>query len=140
ATQKDDVEMEDIQSNGFPAGSERILVVEDDGDLLDLMSEMLTTSGYQVRCARDGAEAVQLLRREAFDILLSDIVMPNGGNGIQVAREARQLNKDIKILLASGYAREVLERHQAVGEFPIINKPFRMAELAARLRSILHDR
>jgi CheY-like chemotaxis protein len=131
--------MEDVQSQAFPAGSERILVVEDNDDLLDLTSAMLTRSGYQVRCARDGTEALRMLRSEQFDFLLCDIVMPIGINGIEVAREARQLNRSIKVLLASGYAGDVLERYQAVGEFPIIDKPFRMPELAARVRSILHE-
>ncbi|MGY3618238.1 ATP-binding protein [Bradyrhizobium sp. USDA 10063] len=139
ATQKPDVEIEDTQSQTFPAGSERILVVEDNDDLLDLTSAMLTRSGYQVRCARNGTEAIRLLRSEEFDLLLSDVVMPTGVNGIEVAREARKLNKRIKVLLASGYAGDVLERHQAVGEFPIIDKPFRMSDLAARVRSILHE-
>jgi signal transduction histidine kinase len=139
ATQKPDAEMEVVQPEAMPAGSERILVVEDNHDLLALTSAMLVTSGYQVRCARNGSEALRMLRSEEFDFLLSDIVMPNGINGIEVAREARRLNKGIKVLLASGYARDVLERHQAVDEFPIIDKPFRMSELAARLRSILHE-
>jgi CheY-like chemotaxis protein len=139
AAQQPDAEMEDVRSQTIPAGSERILVVEDNFDLLDLTSAMLAQSGYQVRCARNGAEALRMLQSEEFDLLLSDIVMPNEINGIQVAREARRLNKGIKVLLASGYAGDVLERHQAVGEFPIIDKPFRMSELAARLRSILHE-
>jgi CheY-like chemotaxis protein len=133
ATQKPDKEMEDIQP------SERILVVEDNFDLLDLTSAMLTKAGYQVRCARNGAEALQLLSGEEFDLLLSDIVMPNRVNGIELAREARRLNRRIKVLLASGYAGDVLERYQAVGEFPIIDKPFRMSELAKRLGSMLHE-
>jgi signal transduction histidine kinase len=139
AIQKADAELDDVQPEAIPAGSERILVVEDNQDLLDLTSAMLATSGYQVRCARNGSEALRILQSEAFDLLLSDIVMPNGINGIEVAREASRLNKGIKVLLASGYARDVLERHQAVDEFPIIDKPFRMSELAARLRSILHE-
>jgi signal transduction histidine kinase len=138
ATQKPVIETEDVQSQEFPAGLQRILVVEDNDDLLDLTSTMLTQSGYQVRCARNGTEALRVLRSEEFDLVLSDIVMPNGINGIEVAREARRLNKRIKVLLASGYARDVLERYQAVDEFPIIDKPFRMLELAARLQSILH--
>jgi CheY-like chemotaxis protein len=139
ATQEPDVEMEDVQSQAFPAGSERILVVEDNDDLLGLTSAMLTKSGYQVRSARNGTEALSMLQSEEFDLVLSDIVMPNGIDGIEVAREARRLNKRIKILLASGYAGDVLERHRAVGEFPIIDKPFRMSDLAARLRSTLHE-
>jgi signal transduction histidine kinase/CheY-like chemotaxis protein len=139
ATHKPAAEMEDVQPQAIPAGSERILVVEDNDDLLDLTSAILTKSGYEVRCARNGTEALRMIQSEEFDLLLSDIVMPNGINGIEVAREARRLNRCIKVLLASGYAGDVLERHQAVGEFPIIDKPFRMSELAARLRSILHD-
>jgi CheY-like chemotaxis protein len=58
-------------------------------------------------------------------------VMPNGMNGVELAREARRLSKGIKILHTSGYARDVLERHGAVDEFPVIDKPYRLADLAA---------
>ena len=71
------------------------------------------------------------------ELLLSDVVMPNGMNGVELAREARQRN--IKVLLNSGYAGDVLERYQAVDEFPIIGKPFRLPDLARRLRSILQE-
>jgi DNA-binding LytR/AlgR family response regulator len=64
--------------------------------------------------------------------------MPNGMNGVELAREARRLNKGIKVLLTSGYAGNVLEQHGALDEFPIIDKPYRLADLAWRLRSILH--
>jgi CheY-like chemotaxis protein len=74
-----------------------------------------------------------------FELLFSDVVMPNGMNGIELAREARRLRKGIKILLTSGYAGDVLERHQAADEFPIIDKPYGLADLARRLRSILHE-
>ena len=74
-----------------------------------------------------------------FDLLFSDVVMPNGMNGVELAREARRLSKGIKILLTSGYARDVLERHGAVDEFPIIEKPYRLADLARQLWSILHE-
>ena len=76
---------------------------------------------------------------QEFDLLFSDVVMPNGMSGIELAREARRLSKRIKILLTSGYAGDVLARHRAVDEFPIVDKPFRLADLARRLRSILHE-
>jgi len=140
ATQEAEAEVEAIQTQAIPAGSERILVVEDNEDLLEVTSAMLTTFGYRVVCARNGAEAIQMLESgQEFELLLSDIVMPNGMNGVELAREARRLRKGIKILLTSGYAGVVLERHQAVDEFPIIDKPFRQADLARRLRSILHE-
>jgi signal transduction histidine kinase/HAMP domain-containing protein len=140
ATQKPDAEVEAIQTQAIPPGSERILVVEDNEDLLEVTTAMLTTFGYRVLCARNGAEAVQMLESgQEFELLFSDVVMPNGMNGVELAREARRLSKGIKILLTSGHAGNVLERHQAVDEFPIIDKPFRLADLAQRLQTILHD-
>ena len=98
------------------------------------------TCRCRVVCARNGAEAIQIFESgQEFELLFSDVVMPNGMNGVELAREARRLNKGIKVLLTSGYAGDVLERHRAVDEFPIIDKPFRLADLARRLRSILHE-
>ena len=116
-------------------------MVDDNEDLLKVSSAMLTSFGYRVLCARNGAEAIQMFESgQEFDLLFSDVVMPNGMNGVELAREARRrFSKDIKVLLTSGYAGDVLERHQAVGEFPIIGKPYRLADLARRLRSILHE-
>jgi signal transduction histidine kinase len=140
ATQKPDAGVEAIQPQAIPGGSERILVVEDNEDILEVTSAMLTTFGYRVLCARNGAEAIQMLESaQEFELLFSDIVMPNGMNGVELAREARRLSKGIKILLTSGYARDVLERHGAVDEFPIIDKPYRLADLARQLWSILHE-
>jgi signal transduction histidine kinase/CheY-like chemotaxis protein/HAMP domain-containing protein len=140
ATQKPDAKVEAIQTQAIPPGSERILVVEDNEDLLEVTTAMLTTFGYRVLCARNGAEAIQMLESgQEFELLFSDVVMPNGMNGVELAREARRLSKDIKILLTSGYAGDVLEQHGAVDEFLIIDKPFRLADLARRLRSILHE-
>lgn len=65
--------------------------------------------------------------------------MPNGMNGVELTREAKRLNGNIKILLTSGYAGDVLERLRSESSFPIIDKPFQLAELAQRLRSILDD-
>jgi signal transduction histidine kinase/HAMP domain-containing protein len=140
ATQTPDAGVEAIQTQAIPGGSERILVVEDNEDLLKVASEMLTAFGYRVVCARNGAEAIQMLESgQEFDLLFSDVVMPNGMSGVELAREARRLSQGIKILLTSGYAGDVLERHQAIDEFPIIDKPYRLADLARRLRSILHE-
>jgi CheY-like chemotaxis protein len=115
-------------------------VVDDNEDLLEVTSAMLTVLGYRVLCARNGAEAIQMFEGgQEFDLLFSDIIMPNGISGVELAREATRLSIGIKVLLTSGYAGDVLERHQAVGEFPIVHKPFSLANLARRLRSILDE-
>jgi CheY-like chemotaxis protein len=139
ASQSSDTETEAVEATAIPPGSERILVVEDNEDLLETTSAMLTTFGYQVTCARNGGEAVAILKSgQKFELLFSDLVMPNGINGVELAREARLLNKDIRVLLTSGYSGEVLERHHATEEFPIIDKPYRLPDLTQRLRLILH--
>jgi signal transduction histidine kinase len=139
-TQRPDAEVEAMQTQAIPGGSERILVVDDNEDLLKVSSAMLTSFGYRVLCARNGAEAIQMFESgQEFDLLFSDVVMPNGMNGVELAREARRFSKGIKVLLTSGYAGDVLERHQAVDEFPIIDKPYRLADLARQLWSILHE-
>jgi signal transduction histidine kinase len=127
------------QVQTIPEGSEQILIVDDNEDLLEVTSSMLTNLGYRVTCARNGTEAVQLLENEQkFKLLFSDVVMPNGMNGIELARTARQLNKGIKVLLTSGATGNALVQH--VGEFELLNKPYRLADLAQRLRSMLHER
>src|SRR3982074_264938 len=140
ATQTPDPGVEAIQTQAIRGGSERILVVDDNEALLDVTSAMLTASGYRVLCARNSAEAIRILESgQEIDLLFSDVVMPNGMSGVELAREARRLSKGIKVLLTSGYAGDVLERHGAVDEFPIIDKPYRLAGLARRLRSILTE-
>ncbi|MGY3621430.1 cache domain-containing protein [Bradyrhizobium sp. USDA 10063] len=140
AAQAREADPECTHPQAIPTGTERILIVEDNEDLLEATSAMLATCGYRISCARNGMDALRILQSgQDFELLLSDIVMPNGMSGVELAREARKLSKDIKILLASGYAADVLERHNAVGEFPIVEKPFRLAELARRLHSMLHD-
>jgi signal transduction histidine kinase/CheY-like chemotaxis protein/HAMP domain-containing protein len=121
-----------------PSGSGRILMVEDDDDVLDVTSELLRRFGYHVLCARNGTEAVQMLQAgNRFDLLFSDVVMPRGINGVELAREAKRLCGGIKVLLTSGNAADVLARHGAEDEFPIIGKPYRRADLAQYLRLVL---
>src|SRR5262245_48667243 len=93
-----------------PVGSERVLVVDDDEHLLQVQSDVLTELGYRVRCARNGAEALQMIESgQEFELLFSDVVMPCGMNGVELARRVRALNNNIKILLTSGYADDVLQ-------------------------------
>ncbi|WP_312017583.1 ATP-binding protein [Bradyrhizobium liaoningense] len=137
-TPRPEAEKETTQPQAIATGSERILLVDDDEDILQVTSTMLTSYGYQVSCARNGAEALRILQSDQeFELLFSDIVMPNGMTGVELAREARRLRRGIKILLTSGYARDVLQRHDAVDEFPIIRKPFRFVDLARSLQAVL---
>ena len=120
-------------------GWERILLVEDNPDVLRTASAMLLDLGYEVRTASGPAEALDLLRdgTQRFDLLFSDIVMPQM-SGAQLAVEARGLRPELKVLLTSGYSRESLASQPSIDQaFPVINKPYKQADLAAMLRSVI---
>jgi signal transduction histidine kinase len=117
-------------------GTEKIFVVEDDPAVLSLTVEMLTGLGYKVTTASNAARAIKALRKDpAIDLLFSDMVMPGGVSGLQLARQARQLRPDLPVLLTSGFIGET--GHAPTGEFPLLDKPYEQRVLAAKLREML---
>ena len=115
-----------------------VLVVEDEEDVRQLAAEVLEEFGYQVLVAADAAAAKMLLEHNPVDLLLSDIVMPGEMNGLDLAREARRRQKDLPILLMTGYA-EALDRVAA--QEPIVEllrKPFRPQHLGVKVRQMLN--
>jgi PAS domain S-box-containing protein len=124
------------------AEQETILVVEDDADVLEIALEMLRGLNYVVLVARDGAAALDVLRGpERVDLLFSDIVMPGGMNGAELARQARAQRPGMPVLLASGYtARALSEEHGVVDDFPLLRKPYRLPDLARALQAALAKR
>jgi signal transduction histidine kinase/DNA-binding response OmpR family regulator len=117
-------------------GSERVLIVEDDPAVLSLCLEMLSGLGYRCEVAADGDGALHRLSGDQrYDLLFSDVIMPGGMNGVQLARRAQALRPDLHVLLTSGYMGEAAQ--QRPHEFPLINKPYERAELARRIRAVL---
>ncbi|EJM97741.1 PAS domain S-box [Herbaspirillum sp. YR522] len=137
---------QDEVGNGFEVdrhapeqgGREHILVVDDRIEVAELAQAMLESLGYGVSMVNAPAEALQLLQAGTHvDLLFTDLIMPGSINGVLLAREARRLAPDIKVLLTTGYASESIERHDADGEFAVIAKPYRHDELARKIRIVL---
>ncbi|KRA57224.1 histidine kinase [Caulobacter sp. Root656] len=117
-------------------GSERVLVVEDDPAVLAMAVETLGGLGYQVTTADTAAAALKRLKgRKTFDLLFSDVVMPGGVNGVQLAHLALQERPGLKVLLTSGYVGD--EAASWANEFPMIDKPYLGPALAAKIRAVL---
>jgi CheY-like chemotaxis protein len=117
-------------------GSERVLVVEDDPAVLAMAVETLEGLGYQVTTANTAAAALKRLKgRKAFDLLFSDVVMPGGVNGVELARLAREARPGLKVLLTSGYVGD--EAASWANEFPLIDKPYLAPALASKIRAVL---
>jgi len=116
-----------------------VLAVEDDPDVLDVAIEMLRGLGYQVFSAPNAVEALAILRRDdaRIDILFTDIVMPKGMDGIELAREARRLRPKLQILLASGYPRDGRDRGEDIADDAVfVMKPYQVSVLAESLREL----
>lgn len=119
----------------FASGSECILIVEDEADVREIPVAILKSQGYEVIQASNGREAIEILEKvPAIDLLFTDVVLPNGLSGVDVATEASRLHPNIKILYTSGYPE---------GHFPhdtmeqLISKPYDLAELSERVRALL---
>jgi PAS domain S-box-containing protein len=124
---------------GESAHTERVLIVEDEPDLMDVAASLFTSMGYDVLTAASGREAIDVMARRDVDILFTDVVMPNGMNGIELASYTREHYPATKIMLASGYPLPALkQRHGSdLGDFAFVNKPYRLSDLARTLRSAM---
>jgi PAS domain S-box-containing protein len=122
------------------SGNETILLVEDESELRSVVVRSLSKLGYRVLEAANGREALDLWERHASEIrlLLTDMVMPGGMNGKELAKQLQQANPALKFIYASGYSVEVagkdLELHDGVN---FLAKPFVMHKLAEILRNQL---
>lgn len=117
---------------------ETVLVVEDDPGVRELTITRLRTIGYKVLEATDGRKAVEVLESgEQVDLVFTDLLMPGGLSGRDVAIKASALRPGIKVLLTSGYAEDLMrEDDPHVAGLKILRKPYRQADLVAALREI----
>ena len=118
-------------------GVDTVLIVEDEPDVLDAAGQLFRSIGYEVATATNGIDAMAILeRRSDIDILFTDVVMPKGMSGIQLARLARELRPDLKVVLASGYPLPALrEQYGRIDDFAFVVKPYLLAELAKAIRA-----
>jgi len=117
-------------------GSETILVVEDEPEVADVSRAMLNKLGYRTRQAADARGALEVLADDpAIDLVLSDVMMPGGMSGVQLARTIRQRYPGVAVLLTSGYG-GAAEEVRAVG-VPSIAKPYQLDVLNERIRAAL---
>jgi PAS domain S-box-containing protein len=137
----------DVESPGTveaaepPSGSrgETILVVEDDPGVRATSVEMLVELGYRVLEATDGAAALDLIEAQpGIDLLFTDIVLPGGVDGRELAVRARALDPWLKVLFTTGYARDAVIRQGKLDPgIELIAKPFNIADLGEMIRRVL---
>lgn len=113
---------------------QRVLLVEDDTDVLQITCDVLENLGYCVLTAGSGAEALDRLKAQSeIDLILCDVMLAGGPTGIEVAEQAVQIDRNIKVLLMSGYSTIGTKLDSP---FDLICKPFKIAELQRKLETI----
>jgi signal transduction histidine kinase/ActR/RegA family two-component response regulator len=119
-------------------GSGRILLVEDDELVRENAAEQLRSLGYEVVAAGSGREALAVLEKgEAFDLLFTDVVMPGGMNGRELAERALLLRPGLPVLYTSGYTENAIVHHGRLDRgVDLLAKPYRRQDLAAMVRAV----
>jgi two-component system, cell cycle sensor histidine kinase and response regulator CckA len=122
-----------------PRGSETVLVVEDEEPLRLLVTEVLRHSGYTVHSAANGADAVAIWKRhrDEIDMLLTDIMMPDGMSGYELAERILRDEPELPVLFTSGYATDVVGGSAPVAGRSFLQKPYDPVTLAQAVRDCL---
>ena len=129
----------DVAAAETPRGTESILVVEDDADVRGFAVTILEHLGYSVAAAADGPAALALLDElRPIDLLLTDVILPQGVGGNDVAREIRMRRPGIKVLFVSGYTENGIVHHGRLDNgVELLSKPFTVEQLAQKIREVL---
>ena len=121
------------------AGDNRVLVIDDEPLIRMLMVEYLEDLGLTCAEASDGPSGLAILEKsDDIDLLVTDVGLPNGLNGRQVADRARELRPGIKVLFVTGYAENAALNHGHIGPGTrVLTKPFTVSDFNARVRGLL---
>ena len=122
-------------------GSERILVVDDEPGIRQIIARILVDEGYFVHQAGDGLEALELINAGdvAMDVVVSDIVMPRL-NGVELVQELSRSHPGLPIILISGFGTEELTRRGIAAPCAVLPKPFPPERLIAEVRRCIAER
>lgn len=113
----------------------RILLAEDDEAMRTYLSRALHNAGYEVSAVDRGTEAVVLLEREHFDLLLSDIVMPEM-DGIELAQRCNEISPRTKVMFITGFAAVTLRASREAPQARVLSKPFHLRDLVMEVQRV----
>lgn len=126
----------------FEAGQGRtVLVVDDDLDILEVAAGYLTEMGFTAIQAKDGATGLMAITEHGeIDLVVTDVVMPGGMNGAELAQRARLLRPSIKVIYSSGFPAEVLAKKTSpLVEGPLLRKPFQRTDFAQMIHRVMDN-
>jgi len=136
---REDIEIPD--NNQLPSGKERILVIDDDPIQRDVSVRLLEKLGYGIHTAESGEKALELVKEQAYDLLILDMIMPEGIDGAETYKRILEINPEQKALIVSGFAQsERVKIAQELGAGEYILKPLTMKSIAQAVRKALDEK
>ena len=121
-----------------PNPPKAILVAEDEEDVRLVVSEALAAAGFMVLNAESAPEALRILEANpGIDLLFTDIRMPGGMDGFELAHRAKQMRPDLRVVYTSGYVKELPWGEHGIGHGPMLRKPYRNRDLVAEVNRTL---
>jgi two-component system cell cycle response regulator CpdR len=116
----------------------RILLAEDDQVMREYLSRALERSGYRVAAVDRGTAALPLLENDQFDLLLTDVVMPEM-DGIELAQRAQEIAPDMRVMFITGFAAVTLKAGKAVPQARVLSKPFHLRDLVREVDQLFAE-
>lgn len=105
-----------------------ILIVDDEQGMREVLAEDLTYEGYTIHTAHSGKSGSELFKKHQFDLIISDLKMPDG-DGRYLLREVRKMNLDIPFIIVSGFLENIEDELKSLGVTHILRKPYKMTDL-----------
>ena len=117
----------------------RILLAEDDEAMRTYLERALSKAGYAVDSVDRGTDAVPLLEQDHYDLLLSDIVMPEM-DGIELAQKCNEISPETKVMFITGFAAVTLKANREQPQAKVLSKPFHLRDLVLEVERVLEER
>ncbi len=131
-------EIEKNEYNGNITGTGKILIIDDELSIREMVQDALEMKGYEVVTAAEGQEGLEKFRSGSFDVVITDLIMPLGMDGIELCREVRELDPNVPIYAMSGYHQDKsVQQMLSKGATGFIGKPFKLEELYQIISSAL---
>jgi hypothetical protein len=128
------------ESESIVNGKGKILIVDDEVLIRDVAETVLSRAGYQITTAQEGNEALKLYKKEKYDLILSDSIMPNGMQGIELYQKIKEINPEARFCIMTGYQEEEkIQKMLKEGVKKVIPKPFRMQQLTEIINSVMKE-
>lgn len=143
ASEKEVFMVKDIVEERLYSGKGKVLLMDDQRSLRDMVGETLAYLGYEVNCVSEGGEAIELYKKakeegNGFDAVILDLTIPGGMGGKETIEELLKIDTEVKAIVSSGYSNDpIMSEYRQYGFSDVINKPFEITELSNILNKLM---